>query len=134
MTMRRILDAHALMAFLEKEEGSDRVADIFIEAMEKDLDVLLTTVNWGEVYYIVLRELGKEKADEIARIIRTFPVKLVDADLQISKQAAVFKARHKLSYADCFAAALAKLTKGEVVTGDKEFKVLEDEVKILWIN
>ncbi|MCX5749374.1 MAG: type II toxin-antitoxin system VapC family toxin [Candidatus Saganbacteria bacterium] len=132
--MRRILDAHALMAFLEKEEGSEKVGDIFVDAMEKDSDLLMTTVNWGEVYYIVFREFGKDKADEIARIINTFPIKTVDVDLQISRQAAVFKAGNKLSYADCFAAALAKLTKGEVVTGDKEFKTLEDEVKICWIS
>ena len=36
-------------------------------------------------------------------------------------------------YADYFAAALAKLRKAELVTGDKEFKQVEGEVKILWI-
>ena len=40
----------------------------------------------------------------------------------------------KLPYADCFAAALAKLQKGEVVTGDKDFKAVENEVKIAWIT
>jgi ribonuclease VapC len=54
--------------------------------------------------------------------------------MQLAREAARFKAAHKISYADCFAAALAKLHKGEVITGDKEFKVLEDEVKILWIS
>lgn len=122
------------MAFLEKEEGSEKVGNIFVDAMEKDRDVLMTTVNWGEVYYIVFREFGKDKADEIARIIKTFPIKIIDVNIQISKQAAVFKAKNKLSYADCFAAALAKLAKGEVITGDKEFKSVEDEVKIVWIR
>ena len=39
----------------------------------------------------------------------------------------------RMSYADCFAAALAKLRKAELVTGDKEFKQVEGEVKVLWI-
>jgi predicted nucleic acid-binding protein len=38
-----------------------------------------------------------------------------------------------MSYADCFAAALAKLKKAELVTGDKEFRQVEGELKILWL-
>jgi predicted nucleic acid-binding protein len=38
-----------------------------------------------------------------------------------------------MSYADCFAAALAKLRKAELVTGDEEFKQVEGEIKIRWI-
>jgi predicted nucleic acid-binding protein len=38
-----------------------------------------------------------------------------------------------MSYADCFAAALAKERKAEVVTGDPEFKQIEPEVKVHWI-
>jgi hypothetical protein len=34
---------------------------------------------------------------------------------------------------DCFAAALAKLQKGELIPGDKEFRRVEDEIKISWI-
>ena len=93
----------------------------------------MTTVNFGEVYYIVLRECGQEKAREIEKIIRTLPINIIEVDLQLAIEAAHFKAAHKISYADCFAAALAKLNKGEVITGDKEFKLLENEVKIAWI-
>jgi ribonuclease VapC len=50
------------------------------------------------------------------------------------RQAAVFKATKKLSYADCFAAALAKLRRAEFVTGDPEFKTLEGELKIAWLK
>ena len=47
--------------------------------------------------------------------------------------AARFKAHHRISYADCFAAALAKVSNGEVVTGDKEFKAVEGKIKISWL-
>lgn len=52
----------------------------------------------------------------------------------MAKQAAVFKATKKMSYADCFAAALAKLRKAELVTGDKEFKQVQEEVRVAWIE
>jgi predicted nucleic acid-binding protein len=39
-----------------------------------------------------------------------------------------------MSYADCFAAALAKTRDAELVTGDLEFKVVEKELKkIKWL-
>lgn len=39
----------------------------------------------------------------------------------------------KMSYADCFAAALASMHKGELITGDPEFKAVEKQIKIMWI-
>jgi predicted nucleic acid-binding protein len=38
-----------------------------------------------------------------------------------------------MSYADCFAAALAKDRKCELATGDKEFKQVEGEIGICWL-
>lgn len=131
--MTRIIDAHGLLVFLEKEAGYEKVEQSFVAAMEKDKYLLMSSVNFGEVYYIVLRECGHEKAHEIEKIIRTLPIEIVDVDIHLAREAARFKAAHKISYADCFAAALAKLHKGEVITGDKEFRLLEDEVKIAWI-
>ncbi|MBU4450721.1 MAG: type II toxin-antitoxin system VapC family toxin, partial [Actinobacteria bacterium] len=63
--MKRILDSHALMLFLEKEPGFEKIESFFIDATQKDNNLLMTTVNYGEVYYIVLRECGQEKLNEI---------------------------------------------------------------------
>jgi len=131
--MTRVLDAHGLLVFLEKEAGYEKVEQSFVAAVEKDRCLLMASVNFGEVYYIVLRECGQEKAHEIEKVIRTLPIEIIDVDIQLAREAARFKANHKISYADCFAAALAKLHKGEVITGDKEFKTLENEIKVSWI-
>ena len=131
--MKRILDSHALMIFLEKEPGFEKIESIFIDASQKDNNLLMTTVNYGEVYYIILRECGQEKLNEIEKIIVTLPLDIIDVDKKLAQQAARFKASRKISYADCFAAALAKLNNGEVITGDEEFRALEKEVKILWV-
>ena len=131
--MTRVLDAHGLLVFLEKEAGYEKVEQSFVAAVEKDKYLLMSSVNFGEVYYIVLRECGQDKAHEIEKIIMTLPIEIIDVDIQLAREAARFKASRKISYADCFAAALAKLHKGEVITGDKEFKAIEEEVKIAWI-
>ena len=131
--MAKILDAYGLMIFLEKETGYEKVESLFIDAVGKGENLLITAVNYGEVCYIILQECGQEKLEEITKIIQTLPIDIVDVDIQLARQAAYFKASKKISYADCFAAALAKICMGEVITGDQEFKVLEHEVKIMWV-
>jgi ribonuclease VapC len=129
----RVLDAYSLIAYLEGEKGTDTMIEIFKSARDSGKNLLLSVVNWGEVYYITLREEGQKRADETSHLISTLPIEIVPVDLEITKKAAEYKATKKMSYADCFAAALAKLCKAELVTGDEDFKQVESEVKILWI-
>jgi predicted nucleic acid-binding protein len=103
--------------------------EIFRSARDSGRTCLLSVVNWGEVYYITLLGAGQPRADEVAHLISMLPIHIVPADLELAKQAA----SKKMSYADCFAAVLAKQRRVELVTGDKEFRQVEGEVKILWI-
>ena len=131
--MVKVLDASALMAYLEKEPGYEKIRDLFVKAAESGRHLLMSTVSWGEVFYILIRDHGLEEAERIQKIIETFPIEFVPADMFIAKQAALYKATKKLPYADCFAAALARVSKGELITGDKDFKTLESELKITWV-
>jgi len=130
----RVLDAYSLIAYLENEDGADKMIEIFRGARDSGRDLLLSVVNWGEIYYITLREAGRERVEAVARLISTLPIQVVPADLDLTREAAELKASKKMSYGDCFAAALAKLRKAELVTGDVEFKQLEGKIKILWIE
>ena len=129
----RVLDSYSLIAYIEGEAGKDTMIEVFRSARDSGRPLFLSVVNWGEVYYITLREAGREQANQVAHVITTLPIQLVDVDRELAKQAAEFKATKKMSYADCFAAALAKQKKAELVTGDKEFKQVEGELKILWL-
>jgi predicted nucleic acid-binding protein len=129
----RVLDAYSLVAYLEGEDGADKVVEVLKTARDSGRALLLCVVNWGEVYYITLREAGRERADQVAHLLSTLPIQFVPVDMELARKAAELKASKKMSYADCFAAALARLRKAELVTGDKEFKQVEGEVKILWI-
>ena len=68
--------------------------------------------------------------------IASLPIDIVGVgdDLTLARQAATFKATKKMAYADCFAAALAKIKNSELLTGDPEFKQVEKEVKIGWLK
>jgi predicted nucleic acid-binding protein len=93
----------------------------------------MSSVNWGEVYYIVLRERGKACLSEVLSLISKLPIEIVDPTREDIIAAAELKATRKMSYADCFAAATAKRLKATLVTGDKEFESMSKEIKIRWI-
>ncbi|MCX6579553.1 MAG: type II toxin-antitoxin system VapC family toxin [Candidatus Aminicenantes bacterium] len=132
--MKRILDAHALMVFFEKEPGYEKIAALFTSAVENGDYLLITAVNLGEVFYIILRECGEDKALEIEEIVQNLPIEIIEVDWQLTREAAKLKASNKMSYADCFAAALAIWYKGELITGDPEFEAVENQVKIMWVK
>ncbi|MBA3881297.1 MAG: type II toxin-antitoxin system VapC family toxin [Chthoniobacterales bacterium] len=133
----KVIDSWALMALFNEEPAADAVEKLLHAATAGRHDLLMTVVNWGEIYYTALRRGGDASAKAIAADIAQMPITLVpieSSNLDFVRQAAVFKATKKLSYADCFAAALAKLRKAELVTGDKEFSAVERDIKINWLE
>ncbi len=131
---RYVLDSYALIAYFEGEEGAETVAGIFKDTLADKAEVFLCVVNWGEMYYIALREGGDDKAELYRSTLVKYPITIIEANKELTLQAARYKAFHRISYADAFATALTKLRKAELVTGDKEFKPLEKEITIHWIN
>jgi predicted nucleic acid-binding protein len=132
-----VLDAHALMVLFNDEPGAEEVEKILIKAESGNPKLLMSVVNWGEIYYSILRGASQEMAETKAHEIAGMQIELVpvDADdLELVRRAAAFKATRKMSYADCFAAALAKIKNAELVTGDREFKQLARDVKIHWLH
>ncbi|OIP63601.1 MAG: VapC toxin family PIN domain ribonuclease [Nitrospirae bacterium CG08_land_8_20_14_0_20_52_24] len=129
----RVLDSYSLLAYFEGEAGKEKMIEVLRTARDSGRPLLLSVINWGEVFYITLREAGRERAGQLAHLISTLPVEVIPADLELTRLAAEFKANNKMSYADCFAAAMAKLRKAELVTGDKEFKQVEGQIKIMWL-
>jgi len=128
-----VLDSYSLLAYAENEKGVDEIGEIFKKALEEKAELFLCVINWGEMYYIALRVGGKERADLYKNTFARYPITIVEVDKELTLQAAHFKAYNKMSYADAFAAALSKNKKAQLVTGDKEFKSIEKEIKILWI-
>jgi predicted nucleic acid-binding protein len=94
----------------------------------------MSVVNVGEVWYILSREVSDAEADKSIGTLRSWGVEFVAADWPHAKEAASLKAKHKMSYADAFAAALARVRKAELVTGDPEFKQVEDYASIRWLS
>jgi ribonuclease VapC len=130
---RYVLDSYALLAYAENEKGSDTVTEILVGALEGKNEIYISVVNFGEMYYIALREGGRPRAETYKETILKFPIEIVDADMDLTLIAAGYKANHKISYADAFAAGLTQQKKAVLVTGDKKFEELKDQIKILFL-
>ena len=128
-----VLDTWAVIAYLEDEPSAQQIADLIANAHEEAIPVYMTVVNVGEVWYTIAREISESDANSSIKELHDLRIQFRDADWELTQEAARFKSQHKMSYADCYAAALAKTTKGDLVTGDKEFKSLEDQIRIQWV-
>jgi len=129
---KSVLDAYALLAYLKKENGHARVLELL---KSEDTDLVVNSVNLGEVFYIVARERGIRAADYFLTVIFPgLPVSVLENSLEDVIDAARLKAIHSLSYADCFAAATAIRERAPLVTGDPEFKKLGQAVALDWIG
>ena len=128
------MDSFAMIAFFEDEPGADIVADILGVLINQKAKGFMSVINWGEIYYCTMRVQGVEEAENVLTQFNKYPIQLVEANQGLTYEAAKLKARYKIAYADCFAAALSLRLKASVVTGDPEFKKLEDEISIQWIG
>ena len=134
MPHTKVLDAFAVLAFLYDEPGAETIQNLLSDAGEGKINLVMCTVNLGEVWYWVSRLASPEAADYSIQELQAMGVEIMDADWEVTHQAAVYKARGNIFYADTFAAALAKLRSCPVVTGDREFKQLGEEIEIEWLS
>ncbi len=132
-TKSLVLDSWAIMAYLEDEPAGERVAEIIADAHDNEIQLRMTVINAGEIWYIIARRVNQTEADQTIQLLTQIGIEFVDADWALTKVAAGFKTRGNISYADCFAAALAKQQKAHLVTGDSEFRQLETEISIAWL-
>lgn len=129
-----VFDASALFAFLRARPGAAKVDDLLKEARRARAKVLMSAVNYGEVYGLILREFGQEQALTAMHAVSPLPVELVDVTPQRACQAANLKARYKLYYVDSFAAALAMEQKATLVTSDSDFRKLGHVFPVVWLK
>jgi uncharacterized protein len=120
-----ILDACALLRLAQDEPGADRVADILTDsASGSNVRVLMHQINLGEVVYRIGKQFGWTVAERKRGEISLLPIEIIVYSEELFWQAVKLKATYPMSYADCFAAALAIREQAVLLTSDPEFEVL----------
>jgi predicted nucleic acid-binding protein len=122
---RHVLDANALYRFLMNQPGADIVEGLFRKARDARTTLLLSVINWGEVYYsLAIRRTFREAQGVMAQV-RLLPLSVVVADEALTQIAAQLKSGYRLPYADCFAAALTGRANVLVTADVKDFKKID---------
>ncbi|MCW3107092.1 MAG: PilT protein domain protein [Segetibacter sp.] len=133
-----VLDACAFIAYLRKEEGYEKVVSLLNRAVDREVTILLHAASLAEVYYDFFRVSNKKDADDIFSDFSILPIELIDKiSIQMIQQMGYFKTTYKISFADSFVLATAKLNNAKVVTSDHhEFDEIEKsgDIAFAWIR
>jgi uncharacterized protein len=116
--MTIVLDSWAIMRLLDgAEPAASRV-----QAVIDSGDAAMSSINLGEVLYILRRSVGVESAERTVRDVEAV-VRVSLPDRSLVMDAAAIKSTFAMSYADAFAAATAVQLDAALWTGDPELLV-----------
>lgn len=121
--MNHVLDACAMLAYLNGEPGSEVVESILGDPAHS---CFAHAVNLCEVYYDFLRRSDERIAREaVADLLADGIVERRDLSRRFWQPVGEHKARGRISLADCFCIALARQLSADLVTSDRrEFEPL----------
>jgi ribonuclease VapC len=128
-----VFDSHALLKLFQKESGYEKVVRVLEEARRRRRTKYVNAINLGEIIYTTKREFGDQKKLEVLANIERLDFTVLPVPNALIFQAAEYKAQYSISFADCFVLASALDNKAAIVTGDLEFKKIEDLVDIIWV-
>jgi predicted nucleic acid-binding protein len=124
-----VVDSWAALAFLRKEGSADATMRRYLKRADSgNVRLLMNVVNLGEVYYRMIQLAGEDNADEHLRLLRKLPIEMVPVRESLALEAGRIKAQHRISFADAFAVATARVEHGTVLTGDPEILALPRDV------
>jgi predicted nucleic acid-binding protein len=128
-----VFDSWAILALIQDEPAAPAVEALLLECVHDERQHFITVVTFGEIWYTLARKTSSTIADQKLQEIVDTGIELVDANWTLTRSAADFKSRFRMSFADAYAAALTKDLGAELVTGDLEFKPADTEIRIHWL-
>jgi PIN domain nuclease of toxin-antitoxin system len=120
-----VLDTWAVMALVRDEPAASRVGRAIDEGRAR-----MSSVNLGEVHYLVTRQVGARAAREQTTRLKA-AVLVEDPDWELVRAAAEVKAIGGLSYADAFCIATARRHRLPLMTGDREIVDRAGDVEVV---
>jgi PIN domain nuclease of toxin-antitoxin system len=129
-----VMDSHAMLVYLEGENGAEFVANALGMAEQGSLNCYMAIVNWGEVYFSLLRAKGEHRARDATNVLDQLPIEIVNMDMNLVERASRFREQFRTPNGLCFAASLAETHHCPVLTGDPLFRKLAEDVQILWLK
>jgi uncharacterized protein with PIN domain len=88
-----VFDASAVLRFVEDGPGAARVEQLILQALRGELRIVISAVNWGEVFYVITRQAGEEWASAFAASFRELGIEIVLVDREGAELAASFRSK-----------------------------------------
>jgi predicted nucleic acid-binding protein len=129
-----VLDANAVLTYMQDGRGAERVERLLEEALSRSIPLLISVANWAVIFYILWQERGEDIARQNIAALSRLPFQIIPLDLEQALKAGELKALHKIPYVDCLAAALASIHSATLVTADRDFEKLGRQFPILWLS
>jgi predicted nucleic acid-binding protein len=105
-----VLDSGIILSFLE-----GKFREYYDEILRGEIEPYINVVNLTEVYYVLCRKLGEDKAKRIVKTIARAGFKIIGVKPIIMRYAAECKCKYGISLADCFSIATAKYLKSKAL-------------------
>ena len=125
-----VLDASAVLRYLEDEAGGARVAEIIDAHLQGECEAIIAAPHWGEIAGVTGKKRGQEAMALTLSRLSALGLRVVAADAERSVRAALIKLERKLPYVDAFGVELAEGPDRVLVTADFDFKAASRTVKI----
>lgn len=130
----RVLDSWAILEWMSgREPARQALSALLAEAESGAARLAMSAINSGEIYYILRKHHSEALAESWKESSRTMPVTIEVPSADDIWSAATLKGKYPISYADAFAAALARKYNCPLVTGDEEFRKVIG-LELAWIG
>jgi len=133
-----VLDACSLIAYINDEKGAEVTDSLIRNSRKGKCEIYMHQLNYLEVYIDIARTSNIKQAEKLRELISDLNIHIAyDLSEKIVKEAAILKAKFKISLADSVLLAFAKTSKAEVVSSDNhEFDIIESatKIKFKWIR
>ncbi len=133
MTENYVLDASAVIDFVESGPGVRKVDQILHAAALERADIFVSVMNLGEVFYWLWIKRSEERARQTVDAFSRLPLQIVPVDFPQAIKAGELNALHKIPYVDCIAAALTLQHRATLVTADRDFEKLGRRFSVAWL-
>jgi len=126
-----VFDTSAWLTLIEDEAGADVVQSLLERANAGSIEIFVSFMSFMEVFYITLQERDVDEARTRFRLMASLPIVRAESTVSLSLTAGTLKAKHRMSVADAWIAALAQERGATLVHKDPEFEQLEDSLEVL---
>ena len=127
MIPQYIIDTSALIAYLSDERESGEVIK-FLPACQ------IPFICLSELYYLIWNKKDRAEADKIYAVVKSWKLPVLYPNEEVILNAGRIKAIYKLGIADSYIASFTLSQGLALMTKDRDYELLKDEIKIFMLK